>query len=96
MSRGGNPALPAVRFAQCLAQTASHRYFLDEAAAPPLLSEIPAERADSAALLIGPEGGWTSQDFELFKQQNLSQLNMGNLTLRAETACVTASSKLLL
>src|SRR4029077_8717784 len=28
--------LPAVRFQQCLAQSAAHRYFLDEAVAPPL------------------------------------------------------------
>src|ERR1039457_2123231 len=51
--------LDAVRFERCLQEPAAHRYFLDEALAPPLLREIPAERSDSAALLIGPEGGWT-------------------------------------
>ena len=57
--------LPAVRFERCLEQTAAHRYFLDEALAPPLLREIPAERSDSAALLIGPEGGWTDAERQL-------------------------------
>ena len=58
--------LPAVRFERCLqSRAAAHRYFLDEAVAPPLLREIPAERSDSAALLIGPEGGWTDAERQL-------------------------------
>ena len=57
--------LPAVRFERCLEQAADHRYFLDEALAPPLLREIPAERSDSVALLIGPEGGWTDAERQL-------------------------------
>src|SRR4029077_94183 len=39
--------LPAVRLEDCLDETAEHRFFLDEAAAPPLLREIPAERSDT-------------------------------------------------
>src|SRR6185437_3650816 len=51
--------LPAVRVPAALEQTAGHRYFLEEETAPPLLHDIPEERHDTVALLIGPEGGWT-------------------------------------
>ncbi len=46
-------------------------------------------------ILIGPEGGWTEAELELFKTENLGSLNLGSLTLRAETAAVAASVKLL-
>lgn len=46
-------------------------------------------------ILIGPEGRWTEAELELFKTENLGSLNLGSLTLRAETAAVAASVKLL-
>ncbi len=82
--------LPAVRFERCLEQTAAHRYFLDEAVAPPLLREIPAERSDSAALLIGPEGGWTDPERQLAIAAGWQPVSLGPLVLRAETAACAA------
>jgi 16S rRNA (uracil1498-N3)-methyltransferase len=82
--------LPAVRFASCLEQTADHRYFLDEAPAPPLLREVPAERSDSAALLIGPEGGWTDAERQLAIGASWQAVSLGPLVLRAETAACAA------
>ncbi|MBA2278980.1 16S rRNA (uracil(1498)-N(3))-methyltransferase [Candidatus Saccharibacteria bacterium] len=46
-------------------------------------------------ILIGPEGGWTENELNLFKQYSLNHLHLGQLTLRAETAAVVASNKLL-
>lgn len=82
--------LPAVRFEGCLEQTAAHRYFLDESPAPPLLGEIPAERGDSAALLIGPEGGWTEGERQLAVAAAWRPVSLGPLVLRAETAACAA------
>ncbi len=82
--------LPAVRFERCLEQTAAHRYFVDEAVAPPLLREIPVERADSAALLIGPEGGWTDGERQLAIAAGWQPVSLGPLVLRAETAACAA------
>jgi 16S rRNA (uracil1498-N3)-methyltransferase len=82
--------LPAVRFERCLQEQAAHRFFLDEAAAPPLLREIPAERSGSAALLIGPEGGWTEPERSLASAAAWQPVSLGPLVLRAETAASAA------
>jgi 16S rRNA (uracil1498-N3)-methyltransferase len=81
---------PAVRFERCLEEIAAHRYFLDESLAPPLLREIPAERSDSAALLIGPEGGWTDSERRLAAAASWQPVSLGPLVLRAETAACAA------
>lgn len=50
-----------------------------------------------SSLFIGPEGGWTEREIELFKEANAKIFSLGNLTLRAETAAIVAltTSKLL-
>jgi 16S rRNA (uracil1498-N3)-methyltransferase len=81
---------PAVRFERCLEEVAAHRYVLDESLAPPLLREIPAERSDSAALLIGPEGGWTDSERQRAAASGWQPVSLGPLVLRAETAACAA------
>lgn len=49
----------------------------------------------SMGVLIGPEGGWSDREKELFKEKRIRHLNLHDFTLRAETAAVTAASKLL-
>lgn len=44
--------------------------------------------------LVGPEGGWSDSEKELFKSRDLLHLNLHNFTLRAETAAVAAVLKL--
>ena len=46
-------------------------------------------------VLIGPEGGWSDKEKQLFQTQEVGRLPLGDFTLRAETACVVASAKLL-
>ena len=82
--------LPAVRLERCLLESAAHRYFLDESVAPPLLREIPAERCDTAALLIGPEGGWSDAERQLAGAAAWRPVALGPLVLRAETAACAA------
>jgi 16S rRNA (uracil1498-N3)-methyltransferase len=82
--------LPAVRFDRCLTESAAHRFFLDETTAPPLLREIPAERGDSVALLIGPEGGWTDAERASALAAAWQPVSLGPLVLRAETAAFAA------
>jgi 16S rRNA (uracil1498-N3)-methyltransferase len=84
--------LPAVRFERVLAQEADQRYFLDEAAAKPLLRILPAERRAGCrvAALLGPEGGWTGAERQLAVDAGWQPCSLGPQVLRAETAaCAT-------
>lgn len=47
---------------------------------------------DELGVLIGPEGGWSDKEKALFKKKNLKHINLSDLTLRAETAAITALS----
>lgn len=58
-------------------------------------SEQPlGEHDDSVGMFIGPEGGWSDREKDLFKQQDVRHLNLHDFTLRAETAAVAATTKL--
>src|SRR5882724_3166460 len=48
----------------------------------------------SAALAIGPEGGWTDEELEAAEQAGFREASLGRLILRAETAVVSALSVL--
>jgi 16S rRNA (uracil1498-N3)-methyltransferase len=45
-------------------------------------------------VLIGPEGGWSDSEKQLFITQEINRLALGDFTLRAETASVVAVTKL--
>jgi RsmE family RNA methyltransferase len=45
-------------------------------------------------VLVGPEGGWTNEEKQLFIDKNIQHLGLSEFTLRAETACVTAAALL--
>ena len=86
---------PAVRFEQCLAEQADYRYFLEEGDAPPflrVLRAVPACRtaAARAALLTGPEGGWTDAERQLAGTAGWLPVSLGPQVLRAETAAMAA------
>jgi 16S rRNA (uracil1498-N3)-methyltransferase len=48
----------------------------------------------STGILIGPEGGWTDEEKQLFAKKELKQLSLSQFTLRAETAAITAAALL--
>lgn len=50
---------------------------------------------DSVGVLIGPEGGWSDAEKQLFIDQNLKHLRLHDFTLRAETAAISAVTKLI-
>lgn len=49
----------------------------------------------SAALFIGPEGGFAPEEIELAKQHHVQPVTLGKRILRAETAALVAASLLL-
>jgi 16S rRNA (uracil1498-N3)-methyltransferase len=83
---------PAVRFAECLAEAADYRYFLEETTAPALLRALPPDRTSGAraAVLLGPEGGWIEREREAAASAGWQGVSLGPHVLRAETAAVAA------
>jgi 16S rRNA (uracil1498-N3)-methyltransferase len=84
--------LPAGRLDRVSVTGFDSRFFLDENPGPaPLAKSLPPSRAasDRAAILIGPEGGWTAPE-----RQRLSELwtpvSLGKQILRAEPAAIAA------
>jgi 16S rRNA (uracil1498-N3)-methyltransferase len=56
---------------------------------------VPDEKI-SYGIFIGPEGGWTEKEIELFKTKSIPLYSLGKQILRAETAAVAISSLFLL
>ncbi|OHA26722.1 MAG: hypothetical protein A3C06_00195 [Candidatus Taylorbacteria bacterium RIFCSPHIGHO2_02_FULL_46_13] len=48
------------------------------------------------AVFIGPEGGWSDREMELFKIKNVHVYSFSSLVLRSETAAIAISSLILL
>lgn len=46
-------------------------------------------------VLIGPEGGWSESEKQLFSDSELAHLQLHDFTLRAETAAITSVIKML-
>lgn len=53
-------------------------------------SAVSNHQSGPQAIFIGPEGGWSDLEKELFLKREMQHLSLGTFTLRAETACITA------
>ncbi|MSU55738.1 MAG: 16S rRNA (uracil(1498)-N(3))-methyltransferase [Candidatus Taylorbacteria bacterium] len=53
-------------------------------------------KEEKVGAFIGPEGGWSARELELFRQEKIPVYSLGVSTLRAETAAVAVTSLLLL
>jgi 16S rRNA (uracil1498-N3)-methyltransferase len=91
---------PAQAFA---AQSADFRLMLSERSGAPSLrnSVSHSNRAISspsalptAALAIGPEGGWTDDELAAARAANFQEASLGRLILRTETAVIAALASL--
>jgi 16S rRNA (uracil1498-N3)-methyltransferase len=84
---------PAQAFA---AQKGKFRLLLSERADAPALRKIlqSAPSTKSAALAIGPEGGWTDDELAAARFSGFHEASLGQLILRTETAVVSALSVL--
>jgi len=68
--------------------------YVAEQGSPSHSSSINPQSSRPMGVLVGPEGGWTTAEKQLFTDRGLKHLALSEFTLRAETACVTASALL--
>ncbi len=70
----------------------SRRIVLNESEQDQTLRGILAAQADEGDILlaIGPEGGWTEDEFQLFLREGWVSASLGSTILRAETAAIAA------
>jgi len=54
------------------------------------------ELKNKIGILIGPEGGWSEDEKEHFKNKKIKSVSIGSQVLRAETASIAVSSLILL
>lgn len=54
------------------------------------LRENIIKKNEKILVIIGPEGGFSTKEFEFFKKNNIMTLSLGDMILKAETAVITA------
>lgn len=71
---------------------ASVRIVLSEAEQDASLRDLiqANESASEALLAIGPEGGWTEDELDLFRREGWTSASLGPTILRAETAAIAS------
>ena len=88
----GELTKPETAFASCSEGT---RVMLSERAeARSMRTVLDGQRATRAVLVIGPEGGWTDEEFESVRRAGFHEGSLGKLILRTETAVVAALASL--
>ena len=50
--------------------------------------ECPVKKNENILVIVGPEGGFSKREFELFKNSGIIMLSLGELILKAETAVI--------
>ena len=83
-----------LKFADALNVPAALRIVLAESEDQTLLRDIvkPEAASGGIALAVGPEGGWTEDELQLFQQAGWTSASLGNTILRAETAAIAATA----
>lgn len=96
----GRSDIPAIREPMSV-QTALQDYqiktklFICEQSEDLKIDNWKLEIGQSAGVLIGPEGGWSDNEKQLFKDSAINHLKLHDFTLRAETAAVAACAQFL-
>lgn len=60
------------------------------------LAQNPIKKDEKILIIIGPEGGFSPQEFEYFNNSKITTLSLGDLILKAETAVIMALGNIVL
>lgn len=75
---------------KAIADATGCRIVLDEDEDARSLKSVLSECRPPISLAFGPEGGWTPDEIQLFKQAGWHSASLGQTILRAETAAIAA------
>lgn len=90
--RQSPPEIPnPIRLRDIVAVSAKLKIVLSEAEDQCQLRDI-HRAGDEILLAIGPEGGWTGEELEMFEKQGWLAASLGPTILRAETAAMAATA----
>ena len=64
------------------------RLVSDPSASARVLETVPPDAEQRILVAIGPEGGWSAYELELFQTHGFHPVGMGPRTLRTDTACI--------
>lgn len=89
--RQAPPEIPApVSLKKAIQAISGCRIVLSELPEAAPLKSVLAECKSPVVLAFGPEGGWTAEELQLFKENGWEAASLGNTILRAETAAISA------
>jgi 16S rRNA (uracil1498-N3)-methyltransferase len=92
--RGSEPEIASpLKLQDAIASQSGTRVVLSEHESPDRISLkqiLQQNFSDQLMLAIGPEGGWTQEELELFKKNEWRFASLGSTVLRAETAAIAA------
>ena len=69
-------------------------FFCDEDRKGKKISKISLLKKDKGAIFIGPVGGWSLRDKQLFESIEVNKINLGKNILKADTAAIVSLSGL--
>jgi 16S rRNA (uracil1498-N3)-methyltransferase len=81
---------PPVPWKKAVKMASERRIVLAESEVEVSLKSALAGYAPPITLAVGPEGGWTPEEIEIFEQNGWKTASLGNTILRAETAAIAA------
>jgi 16S rRNA (uracil1498-N3)-methyltransferase len=79
-----------IKFSELLAMTDETKILLSEVEQEVTLKVVLHAEAERVLLAFGPEGGWTEQELQAFRESGWKSASLGNTILRAETAIIAA------
>lgn len=79
---------PRVLDATLLAESPSNVVLVERGARPVRESLEALGGVDAVTIFVGPEGGWTDSERDLFEQSGATCVSLGHRILRAETAAI--------
>ncbi len=80
-----------IKLKDAVALPGGTRIVLSESERQAMLKDVlNANPTDDLVLALGPEGGWTESELQLFSDANWPSASLGSTVLRAETAAIAA------